>query len=468
MSDTQLTQTPKPKRERSSRLKEILVILNKHDIIHGLTPEKLRKIVEDLGPTYIKLGQILSMRPDILPKDYCKELANLRSQVKPMEYPQVRRIVEDSLGTTLENVFLEFDETAMGSASIAQAHRAKLNDGTAVVVKVQREGIRETMSKDITLLRRAAGILKLASGTGDVIDFRMVLDEMWSVTQEEMDFLTEAHNAEHFFQLNKDVAYVTSPKIYRQYTTSKVLTMECIDGIGIGDHEKLLAAGYDLNDMGGKLAHNFFKQIIEDGFFHADPHQGNILVRDGKIVWIDLGMMGRLTARDQRLFGKIISAVAGQDVNAVKELLLTMGHTRGTIDHVHLYTDIDELLARYGDMDLAAINLATVLEDIVDMCKANDISMPQGFSMVARGVATLEGVVAELSPEINVMQVAAGLMSEDVLGNIDWRRELRCSARTIRDSGRKAMELPALVADFLRMGIKGQQKWNMELNASPA
>ena len=230
--------------QNRQRLREIVDVVRKHDILHGITPEKLCAIIEDLGPTFIKLGQILSMRSDILPRDYCEALKKLRSNVSPMPFEQVQRVVETSYGCPMEEVFASFDEKALGSASIAQAHAAILKSGERVVVKVQREGIHEVMSRDIILLKQACKVLKYTPA-GSLVDFNQVLDEMWVVAQEEMNFQTEAANLERFHALNQDVVFVTSPILYRAYTTTNVLVMERIDGMGIDEHDKLVEAGYE-------------------------------------------------------------------------------------------------------------------------------------------------------------------------------------------------------------------------------
>lgn len=226
------------------RLKEITEVLMRSEIVRGITPEKLRRILEDLGPTYIKLGQIMSMRSDMLPKAYCDELVRLRSDVPPMPFEEVKRIVEREYAAPLRDVFSAFDERALGSASIAQVHRATLKTGERVVVKVQREGIYETMSRDIALLHRAVGVLRYTPVAG-LVDFNKVLDEMWSVAQQEMNFLTEASNLEEFARLNADVAFVCCPVLYKTYTTTHVLVMEYIDGLGVDARESLTGAGYD-------------------------------------------------------------------------------------------------------------------------------------------------------------------------------------------------------------------------------
>ena len=460
------TQTQPKQKSEKARLLEILTILTRHNLVKGLTPQKLRLTLEDLGPTFIKLGQIMSMRSDLLPKKYCAALSLLRSDVAPMPFDMVTAVVESSLGAPLLTLFTQFEETPLGSASIAQAHRAVLPDGQHVVVKVQRPGIRETMARDIGLLKKAARILRLASNAGEVIDFNMVLDELWQVTQEEMNFLDEAHNAEMFYENNRDIAYVSCPRIIRNLTTDKVLVMEQIDGYAIDDLETLERSGYDRKEIGMKLADNYIKQIVDDGFFHADPHPGNIRIREGQIVWIDLGMMGRLSPRDRRMFASAIQAVSMQDVGKVKDVILAMSNHHGKINHSRLYTDIEDLLVHYGSMDLGAMNLSRLIDELLNLVGEHHISLPAGISLLARGVATIEGVLAVVCPEINIVEIAANHMTTSMLQSVNWSKEFADSAKAVLASGRKALDIPALTADLLKMSIKGQTKLSMEMQTS--
>lgn len=216
-------------KEYRTRLKEITSVLHKYGITRGITPQKLRMILEDLGPTYIKIGQIMSLHSDILPKRYCDELMCLRSEVTPMEFPEVKEVIEQAYGCPWNEIFAFISDTPLGSASIAQVHRAELLSGEQVVIKVQRTGIYEIMARDIGLLRKAVKLMPPISLKG-MADFDQVLDELWNVTREEMNFLTEASNMEEFARRNADVVYVRTPKLYQEYTTMHVLVMEYIEG----------------------------------------------------------------------------------------------------------------------------------------------------------------------------------------------------------------------------------------------
>ena len=294
------------------------------------------------------------------------------------------------------------------------------------------------------------------------LNFNQVLDEMWVVAQEEMNFLTEAANLERFRALNADVAFVTSPMLYREWTTTHVLVMERIDGVAIDDREALLAGGYDPAEIGAKLADNYVRQIMEDGFFHADPHPGNLRVRDGKIVWLDMGMMGTLTERERKLVGQAVSGVARGDVGLCRDAVLGLGEFRGKTDKRQLYRDIEGLLDQYGTADLGSMDLAKVFEDLTDVMKRNGISMPSSLTMLARGLATIEGVVADLSPEINVMNVVTARMGSQLLHSIDWRGEIVRDAQAVYASAHKSLEIPSLMADILRTGLKGEANLGVE------
>ena len=219
----------------SRRLSEIISVLNKHHILTALTPVKLREILEDLGPTYVKFGQIMSMRSDMIPHEYCKELEKLRTDVTPLAYDEVKHIIEEELKQPIQEVFSSINKEPLGSASIAQVHEAFLLSGEKVVVKVQRPYIYETMEADIKLLRQACKILKLATGTGDLLDFRAVIEELWRTSQIEMDFFKEADNIDHFALCNQDINYILVPHVYHEYTTRHLIVMNDVGNLQI-DH----------------------------------------------------------------------------------------------------------------------------------------------------------------------------------------------------------------------------------------
>lgn len=447
-----------------SRLREVVNILIKNDLIKGLTPEKLRLIIEDLGPTFVKFGQILSLRSDLIPQEFCNELVKLHSDVKPMAYEEVKVIIEEALGKDLSDLFSYFDIKPLGSASIAQVHKARLHTGQDIVVKVQRSGVKHVMERDIKLLKKATGLLKITPGVNDVIDFNTVLEELWVTTQEELNFVMEASRLEVFDNLNKEVKYVACPRIYREYSHERVFVMEYIDGIPVNDRDGLLNQGYDLNEIAQKLAANYSKQVMVDGVFHADPHPGNIMVRQGQIVWLDFGMMGTLSGHGRGLLLKFTEAVVNNDVNAIKEVILTIGKCEDKIDHTSLYADIDDILVRYGSVDFGGLDIAKYLNEVLEVALRHRIQVPSGYTMLGRGLTNLEGVIEMLSPEINYLEIAQGHMFEEKTG--DLKVKLTGLLSGLSNSFNRLLETPKLINGILSMVMKGQTKIGMELQSS--
>lgn len=440
-------------------------VLKKYKITQGPTPEKLRLILQELGPTYIKLGQIMSLHSDILPKEYCEELMKLCSDVEPMPFEQVEEVLYESFGCKWNEIFSRIDKKPLGAASIAQVHYAVLKNGDEVVVKVQRKGIHDIMSRDITMLHKAVRLVPPVPIKG-IVDFDMVLDEMWAVAQEEMNFLTEASNMEEFARNNKDIVFAATPCLYREYTTSCVLVMEYIDGYRIDDKENLQKDGYDLNEIGSKLVDNYIKQVIEDGFFHADPHPGNVHIRDGKIVWMDMGMMGRLSERDKKEIGKAVTGIALNDIGMIQDAVLAVGDFRGEPDTARLYKDIRMLIDKYGNQEMGQIDVAVFMQELMEIMKTNKIALPHGFTMLARGLTQMEGVIADIAPSINMVEIAAARLKEQMWQNFDWKSELKNTGKTLYKSAHRAITLPQQLARILEEYERGQTRINLDMHSS--
>lgn len=450
----------------ATRLREMVEVLRARDIVHGITPEKLRLILEDLGPTFVKLGQIMSMRPDFLPQEYCDELMKLQTEANPLPFSVIEKVIEQEYQRRWTRIFRSIDEGALGSASIAQVHRAVLLDGEKVVIKVQRPGVHDVMSKDIVLLKRAAGILKILGPAQDVVDFSMVLDELWAIAKQEMDFVMEANHIEEFRHANQDADFVSCPKVYRHLTTQHVLVMEYVDGIQIDDVAGLKAAGIDARRIGERLGENYVKQIVEDGYFHADPHPGNIWVRGGKIVWLDLGMMGRLSNKDRAAIRKAIFALAQHDVFEMKAAVLSLGVPQERIDHARLYQDIDALIAQYGDLDFRSLKMGILSRQIMNVLRSHHIAIAPGISMFCRGVMTIEGVMRLVCPEVSFVEILARSMELSFAKGFNWREEAGKAKREGYILLRKSLQLPEQISDILKMTLSGQTKVNLELTGA--
>lgn len=449
----------------TDRLREMVGVLRKREIVRGVTPEKLRQILEDLGPTFVKLGQVMSMRPDFLPAEYCEELMKLQTEVAPLPFSTIIEVVEEEYDCHWDKVFDEIHQEVLGSASIAQVHRAVLKNGDPVVIKVQRPGIYAVMAKDIILLKRAAGIIKVLSRSQDVVDFNMVLDEMWTIAKQEMDFLIEADHIDEFRHLNRD-SDVSCPEVYRNYTTARILVMEYVEGVPIDDFDSIRSRGYDINILGRKLGENYVKQIIEDGYFHADPHPGNIWIRNGRIVWLDLGMMGRLSNRDRTAIRKAVYALAHHDTFEMKTAVLSLGIPMGRINHAALYQDIDALMAQYSSMDFSQLQMGRLTHQIMNILRVHHIACPQGLSMFARGVLTVEGVMRLCCPKVSFVEIFARSLSLDFKRNFHWKEELEKAKREGYLLMRKSMQLPEQISDIIKMTMSGQTKVNLDVTGS--
>ncbi len=445
------------------RLLEIVRIIKKYDLIKNATPENLRLAIEEAGPTFIKLGQILASRDDIIPKEYCDELSHLRNQVKPMSYDKVLEILDrEYKGTTFE-IFSSIDEIPIGSASIAEVHKAVLKDGTEVVIKIQRENIYELMAMDVRLLKKIVSILKLDKVFDSIFNFNDIIDEMFETAKEEMNFLIEASHTEEFYEKNKNVLYIRSPKVYKEYTTSKSLVMEYMDGIRINDYASLEKNGYDRDEIGKKLAANYIKQALDDGYFHADPHVENLKIKNGKIIYLDFGMMGRLSRRDRDLLSKCIMAIIKDDVTEVSHILLAFGKTRGPIDHMVLKNDIKRVIEKNKTQDISDIDIKDFMNDFLVMLSNNHISLPKDVTMLMRGIIVLEGVLRSVSPKINLMQILGTHIKPNNIFDEDKAKKFIHEAA---QSGTDMVYLPNEMLSFLKGVNSGELRFNIELNDS--
>lgn len=446
------------------RLGQILRILKKHKVTRGMDPVKFRQILEDLGPTYVKIGQIMATRQDIFSQRYCSELEKLRSDVKPMPFETVKEVLTEAYGPDLDKVFTRIDETPLGSASIAQVHKAWLKDGPMVVVKVQRPGIYQEMEEDIRLLRKASGILKLSDVFSSVVDVNVVLDEFWTSAQQEMDFTNEAQNAIRFRRDYEDCAWLSAPVVYEDLTSRKVMVMEYISGCEIDDDARLDAEGYDRHEIAMRLGTNYITQITEFGFFHADPHSGNIRVRDGQIVYIDFGMMGTLTDRDRRLMKQAIKALAVRDTLKLTDTILTLGVVKRPPDYANLTQSIEEYVSIYCENSLEDIDLPAMVQDLFTICHEYGIALPKGISMLARSLVTFEGTIEVLDPSTNAMKIISTQKAS--LLSSDWGRDLQHVLTRLQADADHMLNMPVQLSDILSMVRRGQLKVNLDLQGA--
>lgn len=444
-------------------MRQIATVLARHGLRKGLiSPVGLRLALEDLGPTFVKIGQMLSTRPDLLPQRYIDEFQRLQDEVKPEDPSTIRRIIESNLGQRLDALFAWFDETPIASASIAQVHLARLPGGERAVVKVQRPGVRETMAADIDLLKHAAGFLRF-SPHGRVLDPAAVLDEIAETTRDELDFMSEAANMERFAGFNRQVKYVTCPRVFREYTTRDILVMEHIEGIKISDVESLDREGYDLHDIGTKLAHNYFKQVFVDGFFHADPHPGNIVIQGLRIAYLDFGIMGELSEQMRQGFNLLLSGIVDRDVEMMARSVMRIGVKRGDIDQRQIHADIESIYGRYADTALADLDLPRLVNDVFRICRKNGISLRREMTMLLRGIATLEGVVSMVASDVNIVDVAAPYVRSYLTRREHLAAEIRNQVENLYSLSRVSSRIPRRLLDLLNNAVNGKLRVQFDL-----
>ncbi|NGM16880.1 ABC1 kinase family protein [Xiamenia xianingshaonis] len=457
------------RQSRTRRLRQIFSILRQHDVISGVTPKDFRAVLEDLGPSFVKIGQTLSTRSEILPQAYCTELAKLQTECDPLPFEDILRTLDGIYGDAQGELFDAIDPTPLGSASLAQVHKARLRNGDVVAIKIQRPGVKEVMAQDIDIMRSAARKLSRLIKGEQMIDLQAVVEEMWVTFLEETDFQREAANLKEFAQLNKNVAFIDCPKVYDELSGENVVVMEYIDGISIGNREALEAAGYDLEEIGEKLLDNYATQILDHGFFHADPHPGNVIVRGGKIVYIDLGNMGRLSPRDRFGFGEIIKAVGLQSSTKLKDALVSFAVTKdnSVIDHPRFLADLDLLLEQYGSCDVADIDIGQFLTDILSLTRVCRVTLPSTITSISRGIVTIEGTIGPYIPNSNVVGIINAHI-ENTSDRFDLLKEmLEDMALQTRASAAGAMSAAQYSGEALRMLTRGQLKMNMTMSGSP-
>lgn len=442
------------------RMGEIRAILKKHDAFHHLTPEKAVAILEDLGPTYVKMGQIASNRSDVLPKEYCDAFEKLRANVPPVPFDQVIATIERSYGASWSQVFASIEERPLGSASIAQVHKATLLDGTSVAVKVRRPGIVQQMAEDILLMKHLLALAEFSTSQheGIMLTLDGLVAELERTTADELDFTVELENLVRFYGEVQGQPGVTSPVPYPRHTTEDVLVMEFVTGVLVNDKERLTASGVDLSALGERLAQSYVTQVVDDGFFHADPHPGNIVVREGEIVWIDLGMTGTLTASERALVSSVFQAVATKNAYELKGALLSLAKAKGPVDHGLLLDQMSALLASYGSADLADINIGTAFLDLIEVLRSQNLVLSPAFTMLARGFLTLEGVLADLAPSINVVDIVSKHVEGQVKNFAHVERKAKELLGSTAESAEALTRLPSQLSNTLDMLDRGQLK----------
>ncbi|MDD6756919.1 MAG: AarF/UbiB family protein [bacterium] len=447
-----------------SRLSEIIAVIKKYRLTKDITPENVRLALEELGPTFVKMGQILSSRDDLIPKEFCNEFQKLKHSVKPMPYETVEEILTREYDCPPSEIYQEINKIPVGSASIAQVHKAVLKTGEVVAIKVRRENIEELMERDARLLKKVISLLHLNKIFGDIINLTQVIDEMYDRAKEEMNFHTEKNHIEEFRENNKELVYLKPLKVFNKYSTNNILVMEYIDGFNISDTEELKKAGYDMDEIAEKLAHNYLKQAIDDGFYHADPHSDNIKVVEGKIAYLDFGMMGRLSKRNRNLLEKCIIAIVKNDINEVAHILTLLDTSNNTPDYMQLKNDIRKVLDKNKTTEIINIDIKEFVTEMFILLRQNEITLPKEITMLIRGIVVLEGTLEKISPNINLINVLEKKVEpQDVL--LDKEKVSSFALSTVK-SGANLLLLPSEALTTLKGINNGELRFNIELTDS--
>lgn len=370
--------------------------------------ERIRLVIEELGPAYIKIGQIASTRADIIPPDILRELEKLQENVPSFSFAEVREIIEEELGSPLEDIFSQFDEEVIAAASIGQVHRARLRaTGEQVAVKVQRPRIKAMIETDLEILMDLATLTENRMKRMERLQLRDAVEEFSKSLRNELDYTFEGRNAERIAKQFKEDQTIYIPKIHWDFSTRRVLTMEFVEGLRLNQFEELDKQGYDHKQLAEQLVKALFRQILIEGFFHADPHPGNIfLLKGGVISFIDFGMVGRLTLDMKQNFASLIIAMMRQNTESMIKAVLRIGIVPDEVNLTLLSNDVDELREKYMDIPLSRISLGEAISDLFEVAFRHRIRIPSDFTMVAKCLLILEGIVEKLDPNLSIMDMA--------------------------------------------------------------
>jgi ubiquinone biosynthesis protein len=395
-------------------------------------PQRLRHTLEELGPTFIKLGQILSTRPDILPQEYIVELSKLLDAAPPVPWQEIRASIEAELARPLGELFSRLDPEPIAAASIGQVHRGALPDGTPVVVKVQRPGIRRVVQADLHLLLTQVRFLEARSETLAGYGLAEIAQEFSESLQAELDYTLEGRNADRLRELDMG-AGVIIPEVYWSHTTRSVITSSDLGGLKLSESEALAQQGYDPTELAERVIAIYLEQVFVHGIFHADPHPANILVCGDRIGLVDFGMMGYLSVAMRERLGDLLFALARQDAEEMVYIVSRLGALSHASDLQALRRDLQRLLVRYYDVSLEHLPIAAFLADIAGVTFRHHVRLPADLTLLARTIVVLEGVVRRLNPALRLAKYLEPFIIRMVRERVSLRRAAVDSVKTLRD-----------------------------------
>ncbi|HWI54068.1 MAG TPA: AarF/UbiB family protein [Desulfobacteria bacterium] len=397
---------------RISRYREILSVLARHGL-HSFTddiglanPQRLRMIFEDLGPTFVKLGQLLSTRPDLVPNEYVEEFSKLQDNVEELDEIDIRNQFMKEMGKQPEELFKNFNFCPLASASIGQVHQAELPGGEKIVVKVQRPHLMQLIKGDIGILKRMSGILQTRTILGKVCDIDEIIDVFERQIHRELDYQTEAVNTEVFYREFAEEPDVIVPRVYSEFTTTSILTMQYVEGTRVEEFEVNDYAYGDRAKYAKNMLLAIFRPMFEKGIFHGDPHPGNIMFQDNyKIVLIDFGIMGRFDRKHRRLVAELMVALSERDVPAVMNIIIETGRTTRTIHQQYFFEDVAEIVEKANNVTCGGMELGELINGMLKISINHGVKMPDSLFILGKTVMISENMARKICPELDLAEV---------------------------------------------------------------
>lgn len=419
-------------------------------------PEHVRMALEELGATFIKLGQILSTRADLLPPAYIAELSKLQDAAPEVSWDIVQDLLTTELGRPIQELFASFDPQPLAAASIGQAHAAVLLDGTEVVVKIRRPGVVEQVENDLDILQDLAAAASRRWQFASQYDLPGLAREFAQTLRAELDYISEGHNAERFAENFAGDRGVHIPRIFWETTTSRVLTLERIRGIKISNLDALDAAGINRRALAERAANVVLKMVFEDGFFHADPHPGNFFIEPGGCIGlIDFGMVGVVDERTQEQLAEVLLAVTSQDADTMVDTLMELGVASWGFDRNLLRQDLEHIVARYYGIELGEIKIGELLSAVLEMVRRHHLQLPSNLALLVKTLVMNEGLGVQLDPSFNLATLLAPYAKWLMIryySPILWARRL---GEAGLDTARLAVELPQQVRRIVKEVERG-------------
>jgi ubiquinone biosynthesis protein len=424
--------------------------------------ERVRLFLEELGPTFIKMGQIASTRPDLIPAEILHELEKLQDRVPPFSLEDVQRIIELELGATIDDLFEEFQETSLAAASIGQVHYAVLKSGERVAVKVQRPYISTVIETDLEILQELAMLAELRLEWASRYQIQDIVKEFSKSLRAELDYTIEARNMERVAKQFENDSKIQIPKVYCDYSTQKILTMQYVEGIKLSEENKLDDQGYNRKVLAERVVHAIFQQIMIEGFFHADPHPGNVFALPGDaIVFIDFGMVGRLTSEMKNHFASLVIAMMRQSTDGVIKAISRMGLVPDNVNMQQLRSDVDQLREKYYNVPLRQISLGGAVNDLFSVAYRHHIRIPTDLTLLGKTLLTMEGMVGQLDPELSIVKIAEPFGRQLLKERYHPKKMTENVFNYFIEYGEILSELPKRIHDLTSVMKKG--KMHMEI-----